>query len=148
MFAAASAGLLLALLIGLALRLRLLERRARNWARRARRLAVRARDAELRIEQQERLAEVQRRAEQAVEQTNATVRAIHRGIARIPFGILSRLQATRASARVVQTVHDETSDVVYDSISAVNRLIGTQVRRGLRPADETAVSPGEKSTPI
>jgi hypothetical protein len=147
LFAAASLGLL-AGVIAVTLALRALDRRARHWARSARRLAVRARDAEIRIAQQERLAEVQRRAEQAVEQTNATVRAIHRGIARIPFGILSRLQATRAPARVVQTVHDETSDVVYDSISAVNRLIGTQVRRGLRPADDPTVPPDDKSTPI
>ena len=139
MSVAASAVLLLALagLGGLAVWR--LDRRCRQWARRARRLAVRAGDAELRVEQQQRLAEMQRRAEHAVEQTNAAVRAIHKGIARIPFGLLSRIQATRKSARVAQTVHDSTSEVVYESISAVNRLVGTQIRRGLRQDDETAL---------
>lgn len=145
---AASAGLLAVGLIALLLVERALSRRARHWARMARRLAVRAHDAELRIEQQQRLADMQRRAEQAVEQTNATVRAIHRGIARIPFGILSRLQATRAPARVVEVVHDETSDVVYDSISAVNRLVGAQVRRGLRPQEDLPTLKSDDPPPL
>jgi hypothetical protein len=108
-----------------------LERGSQRWARQARRLAIRAHEAELRLIHQRRLAEVQRRTETAVELTNTAVRSLHKGIARIPFSLLKRRPETRDTAALVQRVHDATSDAVYDSISAVNRLIGSQMRRGI-----------------
>lgn len=108
-----------------------LERGSQRWARQARRLALRAHEAELRLIHQRRLAEVQRRTETAVELTNTAVRSLHKGIARIPFSLLKRRPETRDTARRVERVHDATSDAIYDSISAVNRLIGSQMRRGI-----------------
>lgn len=108
-----------------------LERGCQQWARQARRLAIRAYEAELRWLYQRRIADVQRRTESVVEFTNSAVRSLHKGIARIPFSLLKRLPETRATAVLVERLHDTTSDAVYDSVSAVNRLVGSQVRRGI-----------------
>lgn len=129
MFAALS---LVALLLGFALWQWLqLERASQRWARNARRLAIRAYEAELRLAHQRRLADVQRRTETVVELTNTAVRTLHKGIARIPFTLLKRRPETRDTAAYVERLHDATSNAVYDSISAVNRLIGAQMRKGI-----------------
>lgn len=123
---------LIAVLLGIALwQWWQLERGSQRWARRARRLAISAYEAELRLSHQRRLADVQRRTETAVEITNTAVRSLHQGLARIPFSLLKRRAKTRDTAALVERLHDVTSDAVYDSISAVNRLIGAQMRKGI-----------------
>lgn len=87
------------------------------------------------------LAEAQRLAEAAVWGGTHTVRAVHRGIAAIPFGILEAIPATRDVTRVVRASHDLISDAVYGSIDLVNRGVGAGLRAGLKaglpPASET-----------
>ena len=98
-----------------------------------------------RIERQ--LAEAQRLTEAVVSGGTRTVRAIHRGIAAIPFGILEAIPATRDATRVVRLSHDLIADAVYGGIAVVNRGVGHGLRAGLdagRPeplADPVAVPP-------
>ena len=84
--------------------------------------------------QLETLRQVQRVAEQGVELSTTTVRNVHRGIASIPFGILEAIPVTRHPTRIVRSLHDQISDVVYDSISGGNKLIGSALRLGLKQA--------------
>lgn len=102
--------------------------------------------------QLETLHQLQRVAEQGVELGTNTVRNVHRGIASIPFGILEAIPVTRHPTRIVRGLHDQISDVVYDSISGGNKLIGSALRLGLKQAardgnkDRTDADgdPGEK----
>jgi hypothetical protein len=92
-----------------------------------------------RVEAQlQKLRELQQAAELGVDVGTNAVRAVHMGIAAIPFGILEAIPATRHTSRVVRTVHDQISGVVYDSIAGGNRLLGSALRLGLkrREADE------------
>jgi hypothetical protein len=90
-----------------------------------------------RIEAQlQALREVQQAAEMGVDIGTNAVRAIHMGIAAIPFGILEVIPATRHTSRLVRTVHDQISGVVYDSISGGNRLLGSALRIGLKGGDK------------
>jgi hypothetical protein len=82
------------------------------------------------------LREVQQAAELGVDIGTNTVRALHMGIAAIPFGILEAIPATRHTSRLVRTVHDQISGVVYDSISGGNRLLGSVLRLGLNGGKE------------
>src|SRR5882757_2279870 len=82
--------------------------------------------------QLETLHQLQRVAEQGVELGTNTVRNVHRGIASIPFGILEAIPVTRHPTRIVRGLHDQISDVVYDSISGGNKLIGSALRLGLK----------------
>jgi len=68
-------------------------------------------------------------AENVVEGGTSTVRAVHKGIASIPFGILESIPVTRDTTRVVRQIHDVISDTVYGSISATNKALH-QVARG------------------
>ena len=90
--------------------------------------------------QRQTLREIQQAAELGVDVGTNTVRAIHMGIAAIPFGILDAIPVTRHPSRLVRSVHDEISGVVYDSISGGNRLLGSALRLGLgqrrKPGDE------------
>ena len=83
-----------------------------------------------RTEQQ--LAQVQRISEAVMSGGTQTVRAIHRGIAAIPFGILESIPATRDTTRIVRASHDLISDAVYGTIGAVNRGVGASLRGGLK----------------
>lgn len=86
----------------------------------------------LRLQRTERqIADAQRITETVVSGGTRTVRAIHRGIAAIPFGILEAIPATRDVTRIVRTSHDLISDAVYGSIQAVNRGVGHGLRAGL-----------------
>lgn len=86
----------------------------------------------LRIEQQ--LTQAQQISETAVAVGSGVVRAMHKGIAAIPFSILESIPATRDTTRVVRKTHDLISDAVYDSIGAVNRGIGAALRGNLQGA--------------
>lgn len=94
--------------------------------------ALRLQDAEA------RLAELQCLTERGVSGGTEVVRAVHKGIAAIPFGVLERIPATRDTTRVVRQAHDLISAAVYGSIKAVNRGVGAGVRLGLRSG-----APGE-----
>ncbi len=96
----------------------------------ARTAAVRA-EAQRMREANQRLAQWQDVTETSIDSGTAAVRAIHRGIAAIPFDILEAIPATRDTTRVVRGVHDFTSDNVYAAISLVNRLAGQRGRRVL-----------------
>jgi hypothetical protein len=121
-----AASLLLVLLLG-AGSLALAQLRAGREQEEQRRTMLRlAAEAQLNT-----LRELQQAAELGVDIGAKTVRAVHMGIAAIPFGILDAIPVTRHPSRLVRTVHDEISGVVYDSISGGNRLIGSALRLGL-----------------
>lgn len=67
-------------------------------------------------------------AENVVEGGTSTVRAVHRGIAGIPFGILESIPVTRDSTRIVRKIHDAIADGVYGGISATNKALHQVVR--------------------
>lgn len=101
--------------------------------------------------QLERLREVQRLAENTVATGAATVQAVHRGIAAIPFGILEAIPATRDTTRMVRAVHDQLSNLVYGGIAGSNRVVGSIVRQGLEGGEaasseeaQPALKPPEK----
>lgn len=76
--------------------------------------------------------DAQRVSEAAVSGGTLTVRAIHKGIAAIPFGVLEAIPATRDTTRIVRASHDLISDAVYGTIDAVNRGVGAGLRAGLK----------------
>lgn len=86
--------------------------------------------------QRRTLRELQQAAELGVDVGTNAVRAVHMGIAAIPFGILDAIPVTRHTSRLVRTVHDRISGVVYDSIAGGNRLLGSALRLGLKARDE------------
>lgn len=100
-------------------------------ARRLRRLELRHADLRRAAERLERMRATQELAETVVEGTTATVRAVHHGIASIPFGILEAIPPTRDVTRLVHGIHDVTADAVYGAISLANRLVGGGLRKGL-----------------
>lgn len=102
----------------------------------------------LRLQQAEqRIAELQRLTENTVSGGTEVVRAVHKGIASIPFGVLEAIPATRDTTRVVRKAHDLISDTVYGTIKAVNQGIGAGVRQGLQSGAQPAQSPGDETAP-
>lgn len=96
----------------------------------------------------DKLAEWQDVTQSSIDGGTQAVRAVHKGVAAIPFSILESIPVTRDTARVVRQVHDFTSDNVYAAISTVNRLAGERSRNYLQPAarrDAAAQSRGDKS---
>ena len=114
------------------------------------------REEALRLQKAEQqLAQAQQISETAVAGGTEVVRAVHRGIAAIPFTILEAIPVTRDTTRVVRKTHDLISDAVYGSIRAVNRGVGVQLRRGLQeaPRDGQVVAttddrPGAVMSPV
>jgi hypothetical protein len=94
--------------------------------------------------QLETLRQIQDAAEKTVHLGTSGVRAVHQGIASIPFGILDAIPATRDSARIVRLAHDQISNAVYGGISGANRLIGSALRQGLRDAKPPPKEQGEE----
>lgn len=94
---------------------------------------IAGRQAELVLlaENHQLLVDTQELLEEGIEGTTATVRAIHKGIASIPFGILEAIPVTRDTTRVVRGTHDIISDVVYSGISAANKTSGKVIRKGI-----------------
>lgn len=84
----------------------------------------------------QRLAEWQDVTESSIDGGTQAVRALHKGIAQVPFSILEAIPATRDTARVVREVHDFTSDNVYAAISTVNRLVGQRSRDYLKAGEK------------
>jgi hypothetical protein len=88
---------------------------------------------------------VQQITETAIDAGTSAVRAVHMGIAGIPFGILEAVPATRDATRVVRQTHDVIANAVYGSIKGANRFAGILARgalgAGQRPRD--AIEPTE-----
>lgn len=80
------------------------------------------------------LAAGQALAENLVAGGTGTVRAVHKGIAAIPFGILERIPVTRDTTRVVRKIHDLISDGVYGGIGVTNKLLHEAARDALKPS--------------
>ncbi|MGK0248141.1 MAG: hypothetical protein ACI910_000869 [Oleispira sp.] len=83
------------------------------------------------IENQLQLLETQEILEDTIDTTTSIVRTLHKGIAAIPFGILENIAVTRHTTQVVRGTHDLISDVVYSSISIVNKTSGNVIRKGI-----------------
>lgn len=102
----------------------------------------------LRLQQAEqRLAEIQRLTECAISGGTQVVRAVHKGIATVPFSVLENIPATRETTRVVRAVHDAISDGVYAGIGALNRGIGSRLRQGLSEPPPAAPTESEQDKP-
>jgi hypothetical protein len=141
---ALSAALLLTLLlVGVVALWWRLEREARALADSLRRVALRALDAQRRADAQARLARAQQLTESAVDLTSATVRAVHRGIAAIPFALLANKPSAKDRVLKAQAAHDETAEAVYEGINAINRLVGRGVRRGIGLRESEPTSGGD-----
>lgn len=93
--------------------------------------AYRQADLVLFAEGHQQLLEAQEFLESSIHGTTATVRAIHLGIAAIPFGILEAIPVTRDTTKVVRGTHNLISDAVYSSISVANRAGGVLARKGI-----------------
>lgn len=72
----------------------------------------------------------QQTAEVAVETITQVTQAGHTVIAATAFGALEQFPLTKDTAKVVRGVHDSIVDGVYDSITALNKGIGSAIRRG------------------
>jgi hypothetical protein len=142
---AASLLVLLAGALGLALAQRRAGREQEELRRAMQRLAAAMLEQARAEAQLQALRELQQAAEMGVDLGANTVRAVHMGIAAIPFGILDAIPATRHTSRLVRTVHDQISGVVYDSISGGNRLIGSALRLGLSRRDPPAEKPDDET---
>lgn len=93
---------------------------------------------------QSRVAGAQQLAETVIDTGTATVRAVHLGIARIPFGILESIPVTRDATRIVRQTHDIISDAVYGTIRGVNKAAG-QVTRTVIGTPPAASPPAVKT---
>ncbi len=96
---------------------------------------LRLREARQQAEVLQRLAQAQTLAETVVDGGTATVRAVHHGIASIPFGILEAIPATSLSTKAVRKTHDAIADGVYGAIRGANRLLGEAARKAIKPAE-------------
>lgn len=93
--------------------------------------AYRQADLVIFAEGHQQILEAQEMLESTIHGTTATVRAIHLGIAAIPFGILEAIPVTRNTTKVVRGTHNLISDAVYSSISVANRASGVAIRKGI-----------------
>ncbi len=80
---------------------------------------------------QQQISGVQQIAETVIDTGASAVRAVHFGIAEIPFGILEAVPATRDATRVVRQTHDVIANAVYGSIKGANRIAGLLARNAL-----------------
>jgi hypothetical protein len=90
-------------------------------------------------QQQRQIDSAQRLTEATIDTGAATVRAVHLGIAAIPFGILEAIPVTRDASKVVRRTHDLISEAVYGSIRGVNKAVGEVARSALKspPPEES-----------
>lgn len=85
------------------------------------------------IRARQQFTAAQQAAETVVDVSNSTVRQVHQAIASIPFSILEAIPATRQTTRLVRLIHDTISGGVYESIGAVNQIIGEGLRSQIAP---------------
>lgn len=103
------------------------------------------REARRQAEVLQHLAQAQTLTETIVDGGTATVRAVHRGIASIPFGILEAIPATSLPAKAVRKTHDAIADGVYSAIHSANRLLSEAARKAIQSAEtEKKSAPTDK----
>lgn len=117
-----------------------LSRRHRDLAMRLRRTALYHAEAARFVAARARLSEVQQFAEGAVAGGTGVVRAVHHGIAAIPFTILENIPVTRDTTKLVHGIHDLTADTVYGAITTINRVLGGQMRDALKTNSQSAAA--------
>ena len=105
---------------------------------------LRLREARLQAEKLRQLVQAQALTETMVGGGTATVRAVHKGIASIPFGILEAIPATSVSAKAARKTHDAIADTVYGAISGANRLLGEAARKKIHSPDSDDKSPSKQ----
>ncbi|MFT4045750.1 MAG: hypothetical protein QM661_03545 [Solimonas sp.] len=102
-------------------------------------------------EQGERLAALaswrdgQELIEHAADTGVSMVKAVHLGIADIPFSILEAIPPTAAPTRAVRQVHDAISEGIYGALGALNKAVGRELRKGMGADARPAAVPNEKS---
>jgi hypothetical protein len=96
------------------------------------------------IENQLQLLEAQEMLEDTIDTTTNIVRTLHKGIAAIPFGILEVIPVTRHTTQVVRGTHDLISDMVYNSISIINKTSGKVIRKGIGTNTQKNIDEDEK----
>ena len=109
-------------------------RRLRSLQRQQQRIDVALSEQRLIAQLRAQIAAGQTVAANVVSGGAETVRAVHRSIAAIPFGILESIPVTRDTTRVVRRVHDLISDGVYGGITATNKALHDVARGALNPA--------------
>lgn len=119
----------------------LLGRTLRRLAQRQQRVAVQLAEAQRYSIGRKQLRAAQETTEVAVELGTNTVRTVHQAIASIPFTILENIPVTSEPAKLVRKIHDSTAGGVYDTITAVNQIIGKGLRTQLGTAKP---EPGSK----
>lgn len=122
-----------ALTVWAALRLLALERAITAAADSLRRSGVLLLETQRQLRQQQLVGSAQQLTEATIDTGTATVRAVHLGIAAIPFGILEAIPATRDASKVVRRTHDLISEAVYGSIRGVNKVVGEVARSAVKP---------------
>ncbi len=90
----------------------------------------------------ERLAQWQALTESSIDGGTRAARALHHGIAAIPFDLLEAIPATRETTRMVRNIHDFTADNIYGAIAALNRLAGQGSRRVTQAGSVRNDTPG------
>lgn len=120
------------------------EQRCTALAGQANSALLRLREARLQAEKLQQIAQAQVLTETVVSGGTATVRAVHKGIASIPFGILEAIPATSVSAKAARKTHDAIADTVYGAISGANRLLGEAARKKIHSPDSDDKSPSKQ----
>ncbi len=96
----------------------------------------------------QRLAEWQEVTQSSIDGGTRAVRALHQGIAAIPFEILDAIPVTRDTSRVVRNIHDFAADNVYAAVSAVNQLLGSGSRRVIEGRRRPSIKAGTEPPPV
>ncbi|WP_043114033.1 hypothetical protein [Solimonas soli] len=81
--------------------------------------------------------------EHAADTGVSMVKAVHMGIADIPFSILEAIPPTAVPTRVVRQVHDAISEGIYAALSGLNKAVGRELRKGIgsKPAAPIDAAP-------
>jgi hypothetical protein len=85
-------------------------------------------------------------AESAVEAITTVTQAGHSVLAATAFSTLERVPLAKDATKVVRGVHDSIIDNVYDSITALNKGIGSALRRSTQ-ADPKPAAPAKDEGP-
>lgn len=117
------------------------QHRLRALQRLQRRNEAAVAEARLAAEIRAQISAGQTIAENVVAGGTSTVRAVHKGIASIPFGILESIPVTRDTTRVVRLIHDAISDGVYGGIAATNKALHQVARGAVKPVAKPEESP-------
>jgi hypothetical protein len=64
------------------------------------------------------------------------VKAVHLGIASVPFSVLEAIPVTRGVSKIVRGVHDAVSHTVYGAIGLANRALGLGLKVGVSAAGD------------